>query len=928
MVEGILGKTVEAMLSKFIAKIAINMISSICDTNDIAQLENEITSFAKQKFESNFKHLDLSQEIDFEGLLDYISNDLMSDIVNYSRTLPPEEEIRCLDTILSKAHYHTHADTKPKKSVVDDFIKVSLGIVKEYYVGKVSTKDIVIGKAMAERTADLINPNIAVLSDNVNRQHQATMESNKEIQEDLVRIEKLIRDSQKGIALEELQLDKKLFIGLIECRKLIFDVTATLISSVVKTEESSILDVLLCPLLRTLLGDGTFPGFNLDEYTGCLDDVHKNVDILDVVKCRWSAIQLLYAGKRTEAIATLNATYSVYGNKETVPQWIKASILIDIRNLHSFSKEYNERRGVQNKISAGSENVHFPTLDRFERSTYSGLVDWYINDASKSIYSNELRNGTGMYEASEAILSSFITAAYYGSITHLWEVNLMLKKTLFFINCKYKDSKCFASYLKSCLISWENADKHSLENIFIEHFYLLSQEEIKAVFNSLCALPLLDRRLSSKLTAMRYMGSYMDDGFFEEALADCLQLIGNYSANNKSLFLMETDIVDFVKYSIRRIPIDVSVRLILEELNSSPEHISRITISALNNADFSEVNDKSYFLLTNFIADTVGCWNKNVEYLSVAIRMSLNKNRHKDFDELIKRIAPLFYAGKYSFNIAPNSSPSDALLNDYVERISALSKSKEKTGLISSSDFADFAELFNALAIIKTPLDSEMLSNMASELEKSILASSYDFDTKVISIEILSLLHMKFKSEAAESVAKIIFKKKGDIPQASRFFSSAPLDAFVDFLGVITNQIPAIDYAFALLDVKKLRVAEQVKFYEMLSSVAIHWDISWNQNETFAILVRFILDGIASDVHDIRHYSIRTLLGLAQANITSALKGRTLTLLHEIYDFDSPANKTFIIDGMSKIDSRSPLTIDVLEKARTDINYHVRACNQ
>ena len=928
MVEGILSKGVETLLFKCISKITVKVFSDLLTKNsyDITQLEKEVVDFAKRKFESNFKHLDWSQEIDFEGLLEYINSSLTSDINRYFRATSTHGEEQCLVTILGKAHYHSHANSNPKKSVIDNFIKAALSISKEYYLNKIPTEYFVIGKAMAEIVSKKFEPNIVALRDDVIRQNQIDTENNVKTLDGIEVIQKQLEDIREGLSLEKFQLDKQFFCGFMECRKLIFDITSTLLPAYDKETQSSPLDILLFPLLKNLLGMGPFSDFNLQEFAINLREVHNHADILNVTKCRWDAINLLYKGKRTETIAALNTTYSACENNKNVPQWIKASILIDIRNLYSFFEDEEEYMQVQNEISTNSESVHFPTLDRFERNMYSGLVNWHTNDSTKSIYSNELTNGIGMYRVSEAILNAFITAAFYGSITHLWEVNLMLKKALFFINCKYKDRNSFVNYYKSCLISWESVDKRSFENIFIEHFYLLSQEDIKTVFSNLQTLPLLHKELSSKLIAMRFTGNYMNGETFNEALADCLKLISEYSKNKRSLYYVETVIVDFVKYNVQRIPISTSVKLILSQLKSSPEHMSRITISALFNANFSEIDDDSYSLLTHFIASTVNCWNKNIEYLSVMIRMSLSELRHENFDELIKRVAPLFYRGNYSFNIAPNPLPSE-VINDYLERISTLSKSKEKTRMISSSDSIDFAELFNTLAILNSQLDSATLSKAASELEKSILASFYDFNIKVLSIETLSLLYLKYSSESAENVARELFMNKSTIPDTNRFFNGIPLDVFVDFLGVIIDQITPIDFAFALLDVKRLRMAGQIRFYEMLSSVAIHWNFSQKQNEIFTNLVFFLLDGVASDIHDIRHYSIRALLGLAQANPTSTLKERTLTLLHEIYDFESPANKTFIIDGMSKIDSSSALTIDVLQKANADTNYHVRVCN-
>jgi hypothetical protein len=46
-----------------------------------------------------------------------------------------------------------------------------------------------------------------------------------------------------------------------------------------------------------------------------------------------------------------------------------------------------------------------------------------------------------------------------------------------------------------------------------------------------------------------------------------------------------------------------------------------------------------------------------------------------------------------------------------------------------------------------------------------------------------------------------------------------------------------------------------------------------------------------------------------------------LEILHNIYDFESPVNKTHIIYEMHNIDKEHTLTVNVLEKAKKDTNY-------
>jgi len=166
----------EAKLMEIICKTGVGVCADfIKATKDKRRLRKKINEFAESAFESKFKHLDLTHEIDYEGLSDYLKNSLTNEIENF--IVSPCDTAK--ETIIAKACHKANANNRYKKAVVEVFVESVIIIMKQDFIGKVDkslmifANDLVVGlfgnikKEMRENTNEIMKE-LSVLKANDN----------------------------------------------------------------------------------------------------------------------------------------------------------------------------------------------------------------------------------------------------------------------------------------------------------------------------------------------------------------------------------------------------------------------------------------------------------------------------------------------------------------------------------------------------------------------------------------------------------------------------------------------------------------------------------------------------------------------------------------------------------------------------------------
>jgi len=748
-------------------------------------------------------------------------------------------------------------------------------------------------------------------------ENHGTININTGIDADL--LEQVLRSE----LLKKLGLGKELFQNFRDCRGFVFSITHAMPN--IEPEQTSCMDVTLLPLLKAVLGAGKYSEFSIADFVNQLDGIHKDNNILQLVKRRWGALGKLFAGNREQAIEELGQIYNDYESNKAVPNipnWLKINVLIDIRNLTDLLRQAEKFFDVQDRIKASHEDIHFPALDRFDSITNSQLISWYIKETSASPYSIRLGGGTDTTEISNSIFKSFVTSAYFGSLTHLWQVNIKIKEVLFFLNKKWHDGNLFCDYLRACFIGWDVKDKNALQNVFREHFSLLTFQNVREIWCNISLNPHSDTRiLKYKLIALSYLGNYMDEETFKEAANECFVLINIYVELKNPLLDIQSSVLDFIKQNIQRLNTDKVIETVFKDFATNPSYMSTMSVGSVFYANFGSINNDSFGLLYDFIESSKDYWNRNVEYLSIRLRLAIDDNRKTMLDKLINKVNPTFYKGDYLFNVNRDLESAEHAISGLLLQMDAIQKEKVKKGeSITINYHIPFGMLRDIIVALDCSPSSEQIERICSAIGKA-LCEHYNLETKICALEVLCILWIKDKNVSITQKANE-FVSSNNAKQARSISGEwVSTSIFIGLFNTMLGNTTPLEYSFILSKINHLSVSARVRFFNYIHFVCTN--ISFTQDSgLLIILLRLLIDSIASQESDIRHYSIKALSKIGASCLD--IGDMTIELMYEEYiGLENSINRSYIIDGMTKINKSHPLTAKVLDEAKRGYDFEL-----
>ena len=130
--------------AEHLANIVINAgLGKINSTKEKEELRESLIEF----IESQRKYHEIcsiAEEIDFQGLVDYINNNCLEDIDRWIYCIDPEGKEKAKQNIISAAADCSRANTVEAKSKVTKLITILLDIVEDFYKKKSSRSDAVL----------------------------------------------------------------------------------------------------------------------------------------------------------------------------------------------------------------------------------------------------------------------------------------------------------------------------------------------------------------------------------------------------------------------------------------------------------------------------------------------------------------------------------------------------------------------------------------------------------------------------------------------------------------------------------------------------------------------------------------------------------------------------------------------------------------
>lgn len=144
-------------IAEYVADLALDVAKN-CGERKIEEhkLRADLTTF----IEGQRKYADMcsmAEEIDFQGLIDYISHHLLKDVS--TRVFSPSSKMRgdARKMIIDRAIAYSGADTPEQKRKSADLIAICLDVIRDFYHKQCSMKDYILASETVEAATEVVN---------------------------------------------------------------------------------------------------------------------------------------------------------------------------------------------------------------------------------------------------------------------------------------------------------------------------------------------------------------------------------------------------------------------------------------------------------------------------------------------------------------------------------------------------------------------------------------------------------------------------------------------------------------------------------------------------------------------------------------------------------------------------------------------------
>ena len=156
--------------------------------------EHKLKCVLKDYIESERKYNDIckmAEECDFQGLVEYITQELLDDVVKRFFSVSANTRRKAHEEIISKAVVHSKASTVESKKCASRLISISLEIVRKFFKKKIAFSDYLLATEIVDAVSEEVVPAVEASTSAI---QYTVAESKKEISAQLDSVKQSIAD--------------------------------------------------------------------------------------------------------------------------------------------------------------------------------------------------------------------------------------------------------------------------------------------------------------------------------------------------------------------------------------------------------------------------------------------------------------------------------------------------------------------------------------------------------------------------------------------------------------------------------------------------------------------------------------------------------------------------------------------------------------
>lgn len=241
--------------------------------------------------------------------------------------------------------------------------------------------------------------------------------------------------------------------------------------------------------------------------------------IKEVIAKRHETLRLVFSGQLRDAKTQLQ---SIQGHIESLPEWLKNDIYLDLRNL-SIRLDHNEglfRYDVdgQKELNSSKVEIHYPYLDRCYAKVWEGLDECFYSRKGRPVGTITLGENLDFYYF---LAEAFVTALSFGSYTHLLVFRQKYFRFQYRLCYDGNEPKRFGELNRLAILMSSEKDLKSIWNSCPHDTDAFSECKLTEVAAMLKTMPVREEKHHASFLALSYLGDYFKEEDFVRIFQIC-----------------------------------------------------------------------------------------------------------------------------------------------------------------------------------------------------------------------------------------------------------------------------------------------------------------------------------------------------------------------------------------------------------------------
>ena len=636
---------------------------------------------------------------------------------------------------------------------------------------------------------------------------------------------------------------------------------------------------------------------------------------------RWKANKMYFEGKLEESKDKyIELKTEIISNRD-IPYWLKDDILIDGRNIlnkyDSTMDQYTYPNPFQEEINKNKHNLSYPDVDRVKADIFEKVSNHVFDNKNKGKYT--IIFGIGLEEILNKIQNLAYITIFYGSITHLKLVRILISEVMYMYAETFEDKDFYKITLKMLFLAGEKKKYKNLYNkLKLNYKFVNSKlfvDELLTCLNTTISF----EKIENEIFIYDLYGRNLEDEKYNELeskLLDSVEISENYH------MIYITDIFKSIPSNLSRFnDIQRLLTIIMDYLEKDYSRFFYEFGRILNNIEIKSLSKENFKLYKSIIDKILTLKDKDIINISYAIiNIKEYKPEIKDYDEIL--LKPKTFEN-IIYNLEENKNIVDALksiIEIYENRYNEM-ESNPSVATRYGTEYNLGRRFF-----IKEIYDEQTRDTIITDyipLAKLILSSGNQFiKEKVKCIKILSyILLVEEDKNIREDVITAI--NHSEFSKYQEDFTESKENTKED----LKNNILMANYIVGKITVKQLfskylekSLIDETQIEEMLNCIEI--SRFYNDREFDAELFYYIfLHAYKENDIDIRN----KLIELSDIFINTDYEKEILEILCNYADNVSYEEGIGYIKLLMKVSKNEIYKYtEIIEKLKNNANYNIR----